>query len=742
VELQLAANDWYVRHARRILQERGANAAVREKLAGIVRNHPEETRRLRALWALHAIGALDARLALECLRNEHPHVRAWTIQLLTDDPGRAMPAQVLDELVRLAEKDDSPVVRLYVASALSRLPLAARWNILGKLLAHSEDASDHNLPLMYWYAAEPLAEVDALRAMRLAAEGRIPLVFSFMARRLAKIGTPEALDVVTDELASSSDADRQLLLLTAISAGLQGRRQVPMPQRWAQYSRLLVDSPNAQVSAEATSLALVFGDPAALAKLRGVLVDREKGIAERQQALNALLGVRDPQLAATLEKLIKEPALRGAALRGLAAYDHAGAAPAILAAYPGFSLEEKRDALNTLAARVSYATALLAAVGEKSIAATDLSADVIRQLRNHKSRELDEAIGKVWGTARDSSGEKARLIAEYTKLVKQKEPTADVALGRAVFAKTCQQCHTLFASGGKIGPELTGSNRANLEYLLSNMLDPSAVMAREYQPSVILTTDGRVITGIVKSADDDALSVQTANELVVLPRGEIDEMRQSEQSMMPDDLLKQHSPHEVRSLVAYLASSGQVPMLVTADNVKSFFNGTDLAGWQGNASLWSVENGQIVGRSSGLDHNEFLASDLVLGDFHLRCQVQLVDNRGNSGIQFRSERLADGVVKGYQADIGAGWWGKLYEEHGRALLWSASGEVHVKSGWNRYEVLAKGDRIRTWINGQLCVDLDDPAGAKRGIVALQLHSGEPTEVRFKDFEIDLRPQGD
>src|SRR5262249_46709170 len=158
-------------------------------------------------------------------------------------------------------------------------------------------------------------------------------------------------------------------------------------------------------------------------------------------------------------------------------------------------------------------------------------------------------------------------------------------------------------------------------------------------------------------------------------------------------------------------------------------NGTDLAGWDGTPSLWSVEGGEIVGRTSGLKENEFLKSDLVLGDFRLKCQVQLVGNRGNSGIQFRSEALPDGIVKGYQADIGVGWWGKLYEEHGRALLWPKSGEAHVKPGWNTYEILAKGSRIRTWINGQPCVDLDDPAGARRGIIALQLHSGEATEVR-------------
>ena len=106
-------------------------------------------------------------------------------------------------------------------------------------------------------------------------------------------------------------------------------------------------------------------------------------------------------------------------------------------------------------------------------------------------------------------------------------------------------------------------------------------------------------------------------------------------------------------------------------------------------------------------------------------------------LQFRSQALPDGEMKGYQADIGPDWWGKLYEEHGRGLLWPKSGEAHVKDGeWNDYVIEAAGTRVRTWINGQACVDLDDPAGAKSGLIAFQLHSGGPTEVRFKDLRLE------
>jgi hypothetical protein len=207
--------------------------------------------------------------------------------------------------------------------------------------------------------------------------------------------------------------------------------------------------------------------------------------------------------------------------------------------------------------------------------------------------------------------------------------------------------------------------------------------------------------------------------------------------MMPDDQLRKFTEHEVRSLFAYLVGKAQNPMLLTPETAALMFNGKDLTGWSGEASLWSVDNGEIVGKSNGLDRNQFLIGDLVAGDFKLTLEVKLAGNAGNSGIQFRSVALPEGEVKGYQADIGEGWWGKLYEEHGRALLWDKSGEAHVKNGeWNTYEIEAVGHKIQTRINGQLCVDLDDPDGETAGVFALQLHSGGPTEVRFRNIKIE------
>jgi len=122
-------------------------------------------------------------------------------------------------------------------------------------------------------------------------------------------------------------------------------------------------------------------------------------------------------------------------------------------------------------------------------------------------------------------------------------------------------------------------------------------------------------------------------------------------------------------------------------------------------------------------------------------KVKLTPNSENSGVQFRSEPSGDYEMKGCQADIGAGWWGKLYEENGRALLWNKPGDQFVKTNdWNTYEIVAVGGKVRTALNGHPCVELDDEKIARRGITGLQAHAGGPLEVRFKDLQLELNPK--
>ncbi|AMV28529.1 hypothetical protein VT84_29255 [Gemmata sp. SH-PL17] len=749
---QTHANDWYARTARRILQERYPNGAwkegekpkpeVLEWYGDLIRRSistPDEAVRLRLLWTLEAVGGLgDSSYATRMLRDASPQVAAWCVRLGTEKTPDS--AELHQSIRILAEKGPSPVVRGAIASALQRMRTENRTPIIAALLAHTEDATDHNLPYLYWYALEPLCAADPVKALALASEGKIPFVFQCTTRRIGALGSPEAFDLLTKALAESKTEEQRVAYLHGLQEGAKGKRSLPMPKGWGAAFEALMKSPDAGVRQQSLGLAVVFGDKNALGTLRKVLTDARADSAARLAALTALVDAKDAETAPLLQAALADKNLRTAALRGLAAFDDAKTPAAILAQYANFNLAEKRDAVATLAARAGFAKELMNAIADKKIPATDVPAEIVRQLRGYQDAAIDKRIADLWGVVRESPEERKKLIASWkAKLTNAAMPAPDVNLGRTVFAKTCMQCHTLYAVGGKVGPEITGANRSNIDYLLENILDPSAVIPKEYAATRIVLTDDRVVTGIVKSEVNGVLTVQTERETLTISSKDIASSKASELSMMPEDILKQTSEYEFRSLIAYLQTNGQVPLLATADNAKDFFNSKDLTGWDGDDGLWAVDNGEIVGKSTtGLKKNTFLKSHAAVENFKLSLKVKLAPNKENSGIQFRSVPLPDGEMRGPQADIGAGWWGKLYEESGRGLLAKEGGERFVKPDeWNDYVVEAVGGHVKIWINGNLCTDYTDDKLARRGVVGLQLHSGGPLEVRFKDIKLEV-----
>src|SRR5262249_20370533 len=152
----------------------------------------------------------------------------------------------------------------------------------------------------------------------------------------------------------------------------------------------------------------------------------------------------------------------------------------------------------TLASRKEYAFALLEAVEAKKVSRGDISAYAARQMFALADSKLTDRIKQVWGEVRETAADKQRQMAKYkTQLTPASLKIANLANGRLVFTKTCQQCHKLFGEGGAIGPDLTGGNRADIDYLLLNIIDPSAEVGRDFRMSVVRTTDSRIITGII-----------------------------------------------------------------------------------------------------------------------------------------------------------------------------------------------------------------------------------------------------
>jgi len=554
----------------------------------------------------------------------------------------------------------------------------------------------------------------------------------------------DTLSPLVQVLAQSDDAQLQLDILKGISDGLKGQSRVSMPKGWDAAAKKLAQSPNAKVQELARNLSLIFGSSTALADLRDQLKNSSAKPADRVNALQALVAAKDAGLEKLLPDLLNDVAVRGAAIKASGAFAEPAIARILVQIYPGLTAAEKRDALIALASRVTHARTMLSAVEQNRIDRKDLSADIVRQLRDLNQADISQLVEKVWGSVRATPAEKLAQIAKYKKFVQAPGRRDDPMHGRAIYARTCQQCHTLFGEGGKIGPDITGSNRADLDYILHNILDPNAEIPLDYKTSTVEMKDDRVITGIIKQQTEQVITIASANETLSLPRKDVASIRASELSMMPEGLVEQLSENDMRDLIAYLKSPAQVPMLATKDNLDLFFNGKNLDGWSGPKGNWKVDNGELIGASPALKKNEWLVAPLAVGDFRLVVEVKLAPNTGNSGIQFRSSAEPNGEVKGYQADIGVGWWGKLYEEHGRALLWKENSDQHVKKDdWNTYEIVAVGSHIKTAINGQTCVDMEDTAGARQGIIAFQLHSGNiPFEIRLRKFQLELNPKAE
>jgi putative membrane-bound dehydrogenase-like protein len=563
VKLQLHRNDWFVQHSRRLLQERAAAGqdltAARRELQRMFAEESDVSRKLRALWALHVTGGVDDAFLIEQLNHPSEYVRSWSVRLLCED--QAPTAAALDRFRELAEHGDSPFERLWIASSLQRLPTNDRWSIAKALLSRAEDAKDANLPLMIWYSIEPLVHEDQERFIALANDTRLPLVRRHIARRAASLeNASNALTALID-LIGTSASDAQHDLLQGILLGLEGRRSVKMPEGWPEVYAGVKGSREPALIEIARHLALVFDDPVALGELQDESRATEADAKIRNGAIEALVSKQADGLAELLLDLIGDPVTQRAAIRGLAACDESQIPQVLVKQYLEFPPAARADAVQTLSSRPAWAMAMLDAVESGRISRSDLSAFTARQLLNLKDKRLAERVNSLWGSVRPSNAEKTKLISDYRKkLTPQVLERGDREAGRVLYQQTCANCHKLFDAGGEIGPNITGAQRQNLEYILDNLVDPSGAVVRDYQMQIIETTGGRIITGLVVAEMAAAVTIQTVNEKVIVPTDEIETRVKSDISMMPDGLLQKLTLDQVRDLIAYISGPSQVPL--------------------------------------------------------------------------------------------------------------------------------------------------------------------------------------
>lgn len=551
-------NDWFSRMARKITMQKGCSAELAKGLwdAASDSKRSVETR-LRYLWTLHAAHGLSTDQIQSLLADKQEYIRAWAIQLELED--QAADAAIVKQLEHLAATDSSATVRLYLTSALQRLPLESRWGIATALAAHGNDATDHNLPLMVWYGTEPLVAQNPEKAIQLALSTKIPQLRSYIFRRAA--ASNETLPAVVAALGKADSVDLQRQILDSMMASFEGRVDIPMPESWKVTYEALLKSDQQDIVDRANQLAVLFGDQRVFPPMRALLGDKSQDIGRRQQALSVLVKGQDKAAADVLQgdSVLGNLELQAAAIRALSILGNDSTPKVLLGNYTSLGNSVKGDTVSTLVSRPAWTRLLLTAIADGKIPSSDLHAYHVRQILAFNDAELNDLLKKHWGEIRESSADRKEQAAALKKQLTPRVLTrANLGNGRRVYSKTCQNCHRLFGTGGEIGPDITGSNRANIDYVLENVLDPSAVVGRDYQMTVVALVDGRVIQGLLKQETDSALTIQTINDKVVVPKSEIDERSLSSVSMMPERQLDTLTPDEVRDLIAYLASPGQV----------------------------------------------------------------------------------------------------------------------------------------------------------------------------------------
>jgi putative membrane-bound dehydrogenase-like protein len=552
-------NDWYAREARRILAERRDKLIVPMLHQIIQENRGQLV--LESLWALYVSGGFDEDLAETLLGHPNEDVRTWTIRFL-GDAKKVSPA-MRDRLIQVARSDASPTVRSQLACSCKRLPGPDCLPIVRELLRRDEDVNDPHIPLLLWWAIEDKAISDRSLVLNLLDSPeawRVPLIRQTIVERLARRymapGGDENLATCAELLTRAPGAPEVELLLRGMEKALEGRNLSKVPAT--------LEKPLAQLwKTQSSSLTLIrfglrLGVPEAYDRALQLAADRKRAQADRIGLIEILGQIARPASVPTLLKLLAaaEPkTVRMATLSALQPFSDRQISDTVLALYPQMPADLRGRAQTLLCSRPASTLEFLQAVDAGRINPKEVPLDQLQRVAQLKNDTINRLVQKHWGKiGQETAGDKQARIRSLTSILRAAGP-GDPARGKPLFAKHCATCHTLFGEGNKVGPDLTGVDRKNINFLLTNIVDPSAVIRQEFLAFVVATRDGRVLTGLIAEETPKALTLLDAkNERTLIARDQIDTLEASAVSLMPEKILDPLTNEELRDLFSYLQS--------------------------------------------------------------------------------------------------------------------------------------------------------------------------------------------
>jgi putative membrane-bound dehydrogenase-like protein len=583
VDLLLHENRWFADRARVELAYR-RDASVVPRLKELAMQAKDPTHALQGLWALAVTATIDDDLAAQLLAHPYPYMRFWTVRLLGDSRNVSPPAA--KALLQLAQDEQSPVVLAQLAASAKRLPGPQGLPLIGAMIDRAAGCDDPRVPWLVWWAIEAHAMTDALQLLAMFGSDvswSKPMCRDNglrLLRRWAAEGTAAGYSACHG-LLKTAPADQKLAALESVRQGLAERshgyeeitqgglfdQQAGKVSAGTFRSRRNFEPVDEQLRAAllahwsenptdeiALELALRVNSDEAY----DALLEQFATATTAERRLKILRLMREfarPDVVSLLLPLVSRESpleLLPAALDVLARFDQREITDHLLREYLQFPAERRGALREVLLARPATALAYLELVDRGEFDGKEVPVDELRHLANHHSSEIDALVRKHWGNlGPGTTEENLATMRRYSNDLRAAAGNPEA--GHVLFKKHCGTCHELHGEGEKIGPNLTIANRQDLAALLANVVDPSAVIRREYFSYVVTTTSGRVVTGLIAEQDGATLTIVTAdNNRVKLSRDEIEDITESEISQMPEKILDNLTPQELRDLFSYL----------------------------------------------------------------------------------------------------------------------------------------------------------------------------------------------
>ena len=547
------SNEWFRQATLRVLADRKDPAAVPILLESLRKTTGQTA--LESLWALNLSGGLDESRILEFLEHAEPYVRLWTARLACDF--KQVTPSVAAALANRAKVETNVEARAQLACSARRLNAAESLPIVRNLLTHSDDKTDLMIPLLLWWDIEAKADSDRDAVLALFEDKSfwsLPIVQKTIAerimRRYAAAGLRKDLMSCARLLKLAPDQDSGKRLMAGFEAAMTGRSIANLPAELAEGL--------AKFEGGSVILGLRQGREEAVSEVLRVLDDPSGDKSKQLQYVQLLSEVKLPRSIPVLLKLAKnnaDSALQGGALLALQRYPNPEIGEAVIATLPAMTDDIRGEALAMLASRSNWALRLVEAVDQKKIDPQTIPSETVSRLQRQTDPKIVAITKKYW--PQSASKTPAALQSEIERLAKliRAEPGAP-KVGEQLFGKTCGTCHAMFGAGGRIGPELTTYRRDDLDNMLLNIVNPNAEIREGYGTLLVSTNDGRLLSGILMDQDPNSIVIRASDgHDLAIPREEIEEMKASPASLMPEGLLKDLKPKEIVDLFAFLRST-------------------------------------------------------------------------------------------------------------------------------------------------------------------------------------------